>query len=170
MRHWIRNLLRMEMFWMPETGRYVGYGFVSFSSKVDVEATLMTPFIPLVLMPIFFQNIIKRCEARTWNWASSFFGNLGNLAKTITTKTLKRNLLRREMLWMPEIGRSSGYGFVSFSLEANVEEVIYAFNNVVQLLTPFWICRIKFKERNLKCYFMHRNLFLFELEYVLLIL
>lgn len=62
---------------------------------------------------------------------------VGNLAKAVTTETLKKkfaekgNVLDAKVTRIPETGKSGGYGFVSFSSEADVEAAISAFNNVV---------------------------------------
>lgn len=62
---------------------------------------------------------------------------VGNLAKTVTTEALKKkfaekgNVLDAKVTRIPETGKSGGYGFVSFSSEADVEAAISALNNVV---------------------------------------
>jgi polyadenylate-binding protein len=66
---------------------------------------------------------------------------VGNLAKAVTTETLKKkfaekgNVLDAKVTRIPETGKSGGYGFVSFSSEADVEAAISAFNNVVIIHT-----------------------------------
>ncbi|PON41417.1 Splicing factor-like protein [Trema orientale] len=60
---------------------------------------------------------------------------VGNLAKTVTTETLKNffsekgNVLSAKVSRVPGTSRSTGYGFVSFSSEEDVEAAISSFNN-----------------------------------------
>ncbi|PON35667.1 Splicing factor-like protein [Parasponia andersonii] len=60
---------------------------------------------------------------------------VGNLAKTVTTETLKNffsekgNVLSSKVSRVPGTSRSTGYGFVSFSSEEDVEAAISSFNN-----------------------------------------
>lgn len=61
---------------------------------------------------------------------------VGNLAKTITTETLKKkfsekgNVLDAKVICIPQTGKSCGYGFVSFSSEADMKAAISSFSNV----------------------------------------
>ncbi|XP_024932434.2 small ribosomal subunit protein cS22 [Ziziphus jujuba] len=60
---------------------------------------------------------------------------VGNLAKTVTTDTLKNffsekgNVLSAKVSRLPGTSKSSGFGFVSFSSEEDVEAAISSFNN-----------------------------------------
>ncbi|KAK7334783.1 hypothetical protein VNO80_26547 [Phaseolus coccineus] len=61
---------------------------------------------------------------------------VGNLAKTVTTDTLKKFfsekgkvLLSAKVSRVPGTSKSSGYGFVTFSSEDDVEAAISSFNN-----------------------------------------
>ncbi|XP_031255955.1 30S ribosomal protein 2, chloroplastic isoform X1 [Pistacia vera] len=60
---------------------------------------------------------------------------VGNLAKTVTTETLKNffsekgKVLSAKVQRVPGTSKSSGYGFVSFSSEEDVEAAISALNN-----------------------------------------
>lgn len=62
---------------------------------------------------------------------------VGNLAKTVTTETLKNffsekgKVLSAKVQRVPGTSKSSGYGFVSFSSEEEVEAAISALNNSV---------------------------------------
>ncbi|XP_010095385.2 30S ribosomal protein 2, chloroplastic [Morus notabilis] len=60
---------------------------------------------------------------------------VGNLAKNVTTETLKNffsekgNVLGAKVSRVPGTSKSTGFGFVSFSSEENVEAAISSFNN-----------------------------------------
>ncbi|XP_020204496.1 30S ribosomal protein 2, chloroplastic [Cajanus cajan] len=60
---------------------------------------------------------------------------VGNLARTVTTDTLKTffsekgRVLSAKVSRVPGTSKSSGYGFVSFSSEEDVEAAISSFNN-----------------------------------------
>nr|AHA84212.1 chloroplast 30S ribosomal protein 2 [Phaseolus vulgaris] len=60
---------------------------------------------------------------------------VGNLAKTVTTDTLKKfffekgKVLSAKVSRVPGTSKSSGYGFVTFSSEDDVEAAISSFNN-----------------------------------------
>ncbi|KAG5015759.1 hypothetical protein AAZX31_08G150100 [Glycine max] len=60
---------------------------------------------------------------------------VGNLAKTVTTDTLKNffsekgKVLSAKVSRVPGTSKSSGYGFVTFSSEEDVEAAISSFNN-----------------------------------------
>ncbi|XP_027342404.1 30S ribosomal protein 2, chloroplastic [Abrus precatorius] len=60
---------------------------------------------------------------------------VGNLAKTVTTDTLKTffsekgKVLSAKVSRVPGTSKSSGYGFVTFSSEEDVEAAISSFNN-----------------------------------------
>lgn len=66
---------------------------------------------------------------------------MGNLAKTVTTDTLKNffsekgKVLSAKVSRVPGTSKSSGYGFVTFSSEEDVEAAISSFNNSVSLFT-----------------------------------
>lgn len=65
---------------------------------------------------------------------------VGNLAKTVTTDILKDffaskgKVLSAKVSRVPGTSKSSGYGFVSFSTEEDVEAAISSLNNGVILL------------------------------------
>lgn len=65
---------------------------------------------------------------------------VGNLAKTVTTDSLKNffsgkgNVLSAKVSRIPGTSKSSGYGFVSFSSEEDVDTAISSLNNAVSLL------------------------------------
>ncbi|KAJ4711671.1 RNA-binding family protein [Melia azedarach] len=60
---------------------------------------------------------------------------VGNLAKTVTTETLKNffsekgKVLSAKVSRVPGTSKSSGYGFVSFSSQEDVDTAISSFNN-----------------------------------------
>ncbi|GLJ23323.1 hypothetical protein SUGI_0441280 [Cryptomeria japonica] len=60
---------------------------------------------------------------------------VGNLAKTVTTETLKNkfsekgNVLDAKVVCIPQTRKSCGYGFVSFSSEADMQAAISSFSN-----------------------------------------
>ncbi|KAH9303075.1 hypothetical protein KI387_014658, partial [Taxus chinensis] len=60
---------------------------------------------------------------------------VGNLAKAVTTETLKNkfsekgNVLDAKVICIPQTGKSCGYGFVSFSSEADMKAAIASLNN-----------------------------------------
>ncbi|XP_073145924.1 small ribosomal subunit protein cS22-like [Henckelia pumila] len=62
---------------------------------------------------------------------------VGNLAKSVTTETLKNffsekgKVLSAKVSRLPGTSKSSGYGFVSFSSEEDVETAISVLNNTV---------------------------------------
>lgn len=68
---------------------------------------------------------------------------VGNLAKTVTTETLKQffsekgNVLSAKVSRVPGTSKSSGFGFVSFSSDEDVEAAISSFNNAVSC-SPFF--------------------------------
>lgn len=65
---------------------------------------------------------------------------IGNLAKTVTTDMLKSffsekgKVLSAKVSRVPGTSKSSGFGFVSFSLEEDVEAAISSLNNTVSCL------------------------------------
>ncbi|KAL2330869.1 hypothetical protein Fmac_018450 [Flemingia macrophylla] len=65
---------------------------------------------------------------------------VGNLARTVTTDTLKTffsekgKVLSAKVSRVPGTSKSSGYGFVSFSSEEDVDAAISSFNNSVSCL------------------------------------
>lgn len=69
---------------------------------------------------------------------------VGNLAKTVTTDILKSffaekgKVLSAKVSRVPGTSKSSGYGFVTFSSEEDVESAISSLNNAVGLL--FVLC------------------------------
>lgn len=62
---------------------------------------------------------------------------VGNLAKTVNTEILvklfsdKTNVLSAKVSRVPGTSKSSGYGFVTFSSEEDVEAAISSFNNTL---------------------------------------
>lgn len=68
---------------------------------------------------------------------------VGILAKTITTKTLKKkflekgNVLDAKFICIPQTRKSCGYGFISFPLEANMEAAISSFSNALSFQSPY---------------------------------
>ncbi|PKA56553.1 30S ribosomal protein 2, chloroplastic [Apostasia shenzhenica] len=68
---------------------------------------------------------------------------VGNLAKTVTTDVLKKffsekgKVLSAKVSRLPGTSKSSGFGFVSFSSEEDVEAAISSFNNAVRALLVF---------------------------------
>lgn len=69
---------------------------------------------------------------------------VGNLAKTVTTDILKSffaekgKVLSAKVSRVPGTSKSSGYGFVTFSSEEDVESAISSLNNAVGFL--FVLC------------------------------
>ena len=69
---------------------------------------------------------------------------VGNLAKTVTTNTLKKffsekgEVVSTKVSRVPGTSKSGGFGFVTFSSEEEVEAAISSFNNSVScsLLLP----------------------------------
>lgn len=67
---------------------------------------------------------------------------VGNLAKTVTTEMLKSffsekgKVLSAKVSRVPGTSKSSGFGFVSFSSEEDVEAAISSLNNTVSCLLP----------------------------------
>lgn len=65
---------------------------------------------------------------------------VGNLAKTVTSDTLKEffsekgKALSAKVQRVPGTSKSSGFGFVSFSSEEDAEAAISSFNNAVSIL------------------------------------
>ncbi|KAF2319397.1 hypothetical protein GH714_015499 [Hevea brasiliensis] len=65
---------------------------------------------------------------------------VGNLAKTVTTEMLKNffsekgQVLSAKVSRVPGTSKSSGYGFVTFSSDEDVEAAISSFNNSVLFL------------------------------------
>lgn len=65
---------------------------------------------------------------------------VGNLAKEVTSDTLKDffaekgKVLSAKVSRVPGTSKSSGYGFVTFSSEEDVETAVSSFNNAVSLL------------------------------------
>lgn len=70
---------------------------------------------------------------------------VGNLAKTVTTDTLKNlfskkgKVLSAKVSRVPGTSKSSGFGFVTFSSEEDVDVAISSFNNSVSYLQPCYI-------------------------------
>jgi polyadenylate-binding protein len=70
---------------------------------------------------------------------------VGNLAKTVATDTLKNffskkgNVLSAKVSRVPGTSKSTGFGFVTFSSEEDVEVAISSFNNSVSYLQPCYI-------------------------------
>lgn len=70
---------------------------------------------------------------------------VGNISSTVSTETLKKlfsekgNVLSAKVSRVPGTSKSSGYGFVTFSSEEEVETAISSFNNAVSNLLPFYI-------------------------------
>lgn len=66
---------------------------------------------------------------------------IGNLAKTVTTDVLskffseKGKVLGAKVSRVPGTSKSSGFGFVSFSSDEEVEAAIASFNNAVSRAT-----------------------------------
>ena len=66
---------------------------------------------------------------------------VGNLAKTVTTELLskffseKGKVLSAKVSRLPGTSKSSGFGFVSFSSEEDVEAAISSCNNAVRIHT-----------------------------------
>lgn len=62
---------------------------------------------------------------------------VGNLSNSVTTDTLKHffsdkgNVLSAKVSRVPGTSKSSGYGFVSFSSEEDVEAAVSSFNTAV---------------------------------------
>ena len=75
---------------------------------------------------------------------------MGNLAKTVTTDTLKKffsekgKVLSAKVSRVPGTSKSSGYGFVTFSSEEDVEAAISSFNNSVSCLLLFFIWKLSY--------------------------
>lgn len=70
---------------------------------------------------------------------------VGNLAKTVTTDILmnffseKGKVLSAKVSRLPGTSKSSGFGFVSFPSEEDVEPAISSFNNSVSCLLVYVI-------------------------------
>lgn len=68
---------------------------------------------------------------------------VGNLAKTVTTDILKNffsekgNVLSAKVSRLPGTSKSTGFGFVSFSSEEDVEAAISSSNNSVSCLLVY---------------------------------
>lgn len=66
---------------------------------------------------------------------------VGNLAKTVTTESLKSffaekgTVVSAKVSRIPGTSKSSGFGFVTFSSEEDVEAAISSFNNSVSVST-----------------------------------
>lgn len=73
---------------------------------------------------------------------------IGNISSTVSTETLKNffsekaKVLSAKVSRVPGTSKSSGYGFVTFSSEEEVEAAISSFNNAVSNLLPFSIISI----------------------------
>lgn len=73
---------------------------------------------------------------------------VGNLAKTVTTDSLKNffsekgKVLSAKVSRLPGTSKSSGFGFVSFSSEEDVEAAISLFNNSVSCLLVYDVVNI----------------------------
>lgn len=69
---------------------------------------------------------------------------VGNLAKTVTSDMLKEffsekgNVLSAKVSRVPGTSKSSGFGFVSFSSEEDVEAAISSLNNTVSCSLPLF--------------------------------
>lgn len=80
---------------------------------------------------------------------------VGNLAKTVTTDTLKNffsdkaKVLSAKVSRVPGTSKSSGFGFVTFSSDEDVEAAISSFNNAVSCL-PLFLFIFKLTHQNLK--------------------
>lgn len=75
---------------------------------------------------------------------------VGNLAKTVTSDTLKTffsekaKVLSAKVSRVPGTSKSSGFGFVTFSSDEDVEAAISSFNNAVSCLLLFlFICELR---------------------------
>lgn len=70
---------------------------------------------------------------------------VGNISSTVSTETLKNffsekgKVLSAKVSRVPGTSKSSGYGFVTFSSEEEVEAAISSFNNAVSNFFPFSI-------------------------------
>jgi len=68
---------------------------------------------------------------------------VGNLAKKVTSDSLKNffsekaNALSAKVSRVPGTSKSSGFGFVTFSSDEDVEAAISSFNNAVSFSLPF---------------------------------
>lgn len=68
---------------------------------------------------------------------------VGNISSTVSTETLKNffsekgKVLSAKVSRVPGTSKSSGYGFVTFSSEEEVEAAISSFNNAVSNLLWF---------------------------------
>lgn len=68
---------------------------------------------------------------------------VGNLAKNVTSDSLKNffsekaNALSAKVSRVPGTSKSSGFGFVTFSSDEDVEAAISSFNNAVSFSLPF---------------------------------
>lgn len=74
---------------------------------------------------------------------------VGNLAKTVTSDSLKNlfsekgKALGAKVSRVPGTSKSSGFGFVTFSSDEDVEAAISSFNNAVSsLLLLLLICKL----------------------------
>jgi len=70
---------------------------------------------------------------------------VGNISSTVSTETLKNffsekgKVLSAKVSRVPGTSKASGYGFVTFSSEEEVEAAISSFNNAVSNSLPFSI-------------------------------
>lgn len=70
---------------------------------------------------------------------------VGNISSTVSTETLKNffsekgKVLSAKVSRVPGTSKSSGYGFVTFSSEEEVEAAISSFNNAVSNFLQFSI-------------------------------
>lgn len=74
---------------------------------------------------------------------------VGNLAKTVTTDSLKQffsekgKVLSAKVSRVPGTSKSSGFGFVTFSSDEDVEAAISSLNNAVSCLLLLFICKLR---------------------------
>lgn len=68
---------------------------------------------------------------------------VGNLAKTVTSEVLRKffsekgKVLSAKVSRLPGTSNSSGFGFVTFSTDEDIEAAILSFNNAVSILCFF---------------------------------
>lgn len=137
---------KVEVMYDKYSGRSRRFGFVTMKTVDDVNAAIEKlngteiggRKIKVNVTEKPLNGVVSILEAEETPFVDSPYKlYVGNLAKTVTSESLKTffaekgNVVGAKVSRVPGTSKSSGFGFVSFSSEEEVEAAVSSFNDAV---------------------------------------
>lgn len=136
---------KAEVMYDKYSGRSRRFGFVTMKSTEDANAAIEkldgTELSGRKIKVNITESPLQSVDPSLLQAEDSQFIDsphkvyVGNLAKTVTTETLKKffkgTVVSAKVCRVPGTSKSSGFGFVTFSSKEDVESAISSFNNTL---------------------------------------